>query len=444
MNIRRIRNISFIIIMCPFLIFTINLLAQNFGSKPISNIIIVGNDHTDTEIIERELLFSIGDIVSDSIMEQSRKRIENLWLFNRVEFYPLPDGDKIGLLISVTERLYIFPYPEFTVEDRNWKKLTYGFGIAHENFRGRNEKVYVALLFGERPGYQFSYYNPWVHRDWHLTAGFYLKKYIKESREKFYYNDEYAPIDEEHLYSNFTFGKHWTRYFYNRLYFSREAVTVPDDFKQEMQTKQKTDVVYSLILTTVWDTRDLYAYPTKGWFFRLRLEKNGLFVPEINYSSFNIDFRKYITWRKLTFAGRISTEHASGELPFYDRIYLGFGERVRGHFSEVHPGRHNFVGTFEIRFPLTRTYYFNFFADQFPGTSTKDLKFGLNAGFFAETGLAWHKQNEFDGLEDIDNLTSGFGAGIHILLPYIEVLRVDFAFDENFNRETILEVGIAF
>ena len=421
-----------------------HLFAQGFDDKPISKVIIVGNDHTDADIIERELLFKVGDVVSDSVLQASKKRIENLWLFNRVEFYALPDGNKVGLLISVTERLYIFPYPEFRLEDRDWKKVTWGFGLAHENFRGRNEKVYIAMLFGNRPGYSFSYLNPWVNREWHLTTGFYLKKYSKDSRDEFFYDNKTAPINENHIYGDLTLGKHWTRNFYNRLYFSRDEIHVKKEFAPQMETGTSKDVVYSMILSTIYDSRDLYAYPGRGWLLQLRLEKNGLFVPKIDYSSFNIDIRKYISWRKLIVAGRISSEISFGHLPFYDRVYLGFSERVRGHFTEVHAGRHNLVSTFEIRFPILKTHYFNFLSDVFPGSSTKDLKFGIKAGLFAETGLAWSKQKEFDQFNDLNNFISGFGAGIHFILPYIEVLRIDMAFNEKFKYETVLEIGVAF
>lgn len=65
---------------------------QTFPQKPISQIIIVGNDQTDADVIERELLFSEGEVVSDSVLDESKKRILNLWLFNRVEFFPFLMG----------------------------------------------------------------------------------------------------------------------------------------------------------------------------------------------------------------------------------------------------------------------------------------------------------------------------------------------------------------
>ena len=165
-----------------FVLSALPALSQQFIERPLANIIVVGNDHTKTEVIERELLFKRGETVTDTLLSQSKNRLENLWLFNRIEFFPLDSGDSVSLLISVTERLYIFPYPEFKVEDRDWDKLTYGLGLAHENFRGRNEKVYASLLFCHRPGFKFGYNNPWINRDLHLISSFYIQKYSIPNR----------------------------------------------------------------------------------------------------------------------------------------------------------------------------------------------------------------------------------------------------------------------
>lgn len=292
--------------------------------------------------------------------------------------------------------------------------------------------MYLAFLFGNRPGYQFTYFNPWVNRELHLTTGLFLKKYSKENRE--------IEFNEKHLVTGITLGKHWTRDFYNRLHFSRDEISVNEEYTSYMQTKSKHDVLYSLYFTTVYDLRDLYAYPTTGWFLKLELAKKGFFVPEIDYFQYDLDIRKYLSWNKLIFAGRFTTKQSIGELPIYNKVYLGFNERIRGHFFEVISGRHNFVSSFEIRFPLLQTYYFDFPIGVVKASSTRDLKFGINAGFFVETGLAWQRKNELA----MDNLVSGFGAGIHFIMPYIEVLRIDLAFDEDFNSETILEIGVAF
>lgn len=414
--------------------------AQSFPQKPLSQIIIVGNDRTHSEVIERELLFSVGEVLNDSIIVESKKRLLNLWLFNRVEFYPLPDGNYTGLLISVTERLYIFPYPEFKMEDRDWKKLTYGFGIAHENFRGRNEKIYLSFLFGNRPGFGFSYANPWVNRQLHLTTSFFIKKYHTKSYEKITIDNETFSINEEHLFTSFSIGKYWTRYLYSGLRFSRDGIQVNEMYKAYLPTQNQKESLYAILFNTLYDTRDLFVYPERGWFIRLSVGKSGFFVPEIDYWKYGIDLRRYVSWQQFTLAGRVAVKQSYGILPFYDRIYLGFEERVRGHFYKVVSGKHVLVNQLELRFPIFDIYYFDFPIMGLPPSSTKDLKFGLKGGFFVETGVVWNKPPELA----INNFITGFGAGIHIIIPYFEVLRIDLAFDEKLKTETIFEIGLAF
>ena len=78
MKIQILKNIILSTIFIISLSSPVKIIGQGFNDKPISNIIIVGNDKTDSDIIERELLFSIGEIVSDSVLQESKKRIENL------------------------------------------------------------------------------------------------------------------------------------------------------------------------------------------------------------------------------------------------------------------------------------------------------------------------------------------------------------------------------
>ena len=401
-------------------------------SRPLKSIIIKGNTHTNEEVILRELLFCEGDVVTDSMISVSKKRLENLWLFNRVEIFVLPDDQQISLLISVTERLFVFPFPIFTLDDRDWDKITYGFGVAHTNFRGWNEKVFGQLFFGNRPGYGFSYNNPWIDRDLHLMAGIYLLKYSTG-------NHSFA-FDEKHFYTAFSFGKYWNRDFFSKISIYRDAVSVSAGQAYLMQSGTERDVNNGIIFTTIYDKRDLYAYPSKGFFARITLKKSGFFEKTINYTQYGLDFFKYFNWKGIILATRFSTLQSLGTLPVYDRVYLGYSNRIRGHFNEVLEGRHIFMAGQALRFPLIKTRYYSLPSVFLPGSSTKNLKFGLNGGFFTEQGIVWSRKNEFAA----QNFISGFGAGLHFLLPYIEVLRLDLAFDEKFRHEYILEILMPF
>jgi len=416
----------FFIIMFIFGIHSI--LAQVHLPAPLTRIMIVGNDQTENDVIKRELLFKAGDMLTDSLLQKSKKRLENLLLFNRVEFFPIDNGDSVSLLISITERLYIFPYPVFQVDDRDWNKLTYGLGLAFDNFRGRNEKLYFSAVFGHRPGFMLSYSNPWIGHDLHLTAGVFVQKYIVPNRIQ--------SFDETHLYNALTVGKYWSRNFSSRIILSHDDIRLSGKGSDSF-IKQQTN--FGLRLSTILDTRDLYAYPSHGFFAQIDFRKQGFFSKIIDYSKLLVDIRAYFPLGKLIFASRFFTEQSYGKLPIYDRTYIGFEERVRGHFSEILQGSHSLIYGLALRYPIIAVHYYNTFSSIL-SSGTRNLKFGLNAGVFSESGIIWNSQNEFKQ----DRFISGFGFGLHFLLPYIEVLRVDMAFNEQLKHEFIVEIEMPF
>jgi len=419
-------------------IFTlIALLGSSIWSSPIeerplSNIIIVGNDRTRSEVIERELLLEHGELVNDSLLNLSKNRLENLWLFNRVEFFPMENGDSTSVLISVTERLYLFPYPEFKVEDRDWDKLTYGVGVAHDNFRGGNEKLYLSAQFGHRPGYKFAYHHPWIGREWHLTGSLFIQKYSVPNRIE--------DFDENHLYMAASLGKYWTRNLSTRISFYRDKIKVGSDYQNYLFSNSKQEMNNGLYLSTILDTRDLYAYPRKGFYLSLNYKKSGLFNDDLDYAIYRLDIRKYFSIQKLIIASRVKTTQSTGNLPVYDKIFLGFAERIRGHFNEVQSGDRLLSAGMALRYPLMDLRYYSMPTVLLPESSTKNMKFGINAGIFAETGIIWTRSDEFQQ----NNFISGYGFGVHFLLPYIEVLRVDMAFNEEFKHEFIVEIEMPF
>ncbi|NOX87535.1 MAG: BamA/TamA family outer membrane protein [Calditrichaeota bacterium] len=403
-----------------------------FNGKRIKDIIVVGNKHTEKEVLLRELLIKPGQTLQDSLLQRSMQRLENLWLFNRIEFLPFSTGDSVSIIISVTERWYFFPYPVFDVEDRDWKKITYGFGFAHLNFRGWNEKLQASTHFGNRPGLKFAYFNPWIGRDLHLFTGLYFRT--------FRLNNYLYDFPEHHIYGVIHLGKYWTRDFWTELMLIRDQITVDDKNVHYMETGNKTDVNYGIRLYNTFDYRDIYAYPSKGWYLKLGIFKMGLFLPKIDYTQYLLDFRKYFFLKPFILAGRIYTLQSYGKLPVYDRVFIGYKERIRGHFNEVFEGNHALILGAALRLPIIPVRYFSFGSKRLPDFMTKDLKFGLNAGIFVESGQVWKKHKNFA----IRKMVSGYGAGLHILLPYVEVLRLDLAFNEKGKSQFIAEILMPF
>ncbi len=428
-------NRRFITILFLYIVMltAVDAFAGNSVRRKISAIIVSGNENTKETVIKRELLFGVGDAPSDSLLEFSRNRLMALGLFSRVEFYYLPSSNGVDLLVLVHEQLHIFPYPIFNVTDRDWSKITIGAGVAHINFLGLNHKLNAALAFGYNSGYSFNYKIPWLGLKQHLYFNGVAKKFNARNRAE--------NFDEHHLKFSTSIGKFWTRYFYTIAVPFYERIKVDPVNAHYMSSGSDADNLGGISLVAGYDNRDLAYYPSMGYRTTALAVYNGLFVDYLNYWKYQIDLRKYQTFKGITFAGRLSTTQSIGALPIYDRVYLGFGERVRGHFYEVYEGRHNVIGQLEMRFILMKIKYYALPSPGFiPAHFLSNLKFGLNGAFFVDTGEVWSSPDELE----FKRLITGFGVSLIVRVPYAEILRLDLAFNENFNTQLIFEIGMAF
>ena len=148
------KNIFFLLIILFSYDFS---YSQNVFLK---NIQIKGNNITKEDIIMREVV-----IISNTFYEykdlkeaikSTKNNLINLKLFNFVEIEELTNSDTTNIIINLTERWYIWPYPILEISERNfnswWRefssnnytdfsRLNYGIFLNWENFRGKNESL---------------------------------------------------------------------------------------------------------------------------------------------------------------------------------------------------------------------------------------------------------------------------------------------------------------
>jgi outer membrane protein assembly factor BamA len=402
-------------------------------NKPIQNIVIIGNKLTDENVIRRELLFSEGEIPSKEQFAESHKRLLNLFLFNRVEMYLRPhDSQNNILIIEITEQLYYYPLPILNINERDWGKISYGLSFVHYNFRGQNEKLWAGAWFGYRPGFGLNYSDQWAGDSLHLTTGLRLSKTTFDHRT--------LDFEEQHVTGEFTIGKWWSLYFKTDIAIRYDNIRVDELYSALMHSETNNEKLWGLNLSVRFDNRDLYSYPTNGWYTRFTFLKNGIFQQYNNYFKTTIDIRRYQKIGPTVFAARFHQNNIFGEVPVYRLNYIGFGERIRGHFYTVWEGKNVQVGNLALRFPIIPIRYITMNLPMIPVQYSTNLKLGLNAGIFVDSGIVWDNSKEYG----IKNFHTGFGFGLHLLLPYVEVFRVDYGFNRDLEGQFILEVGISF
>ncbi len=431
-----IKNISVAgksLLLIFFIAFFHPLNAQDPTNIPIKQIVIIGNDITDDNVILRELLLQTGDIPTQETMNESYRRLMNLYLFNRVEMKLYPqDTQGLLLVIEVTEQIYFYPLPIFTFHDRDWDKYSYGVSVINMNFRGQNERLWAGIWLGYRPGFGIKYTDQWAGDSLHLTTGFSLMKATFDHRTLGFY--------EHHVYGAASVGKWWGYHFNTSLSFHFDRIKVAEYYKYLMHSGKSTEYIFGIELSVRYDTRDLYSYPSNGWYNRFNIFKYGLFENYNDYIKTVIDIRKYITIGPIIIAGRLMQNSLFGEVPIYRMNYIGFSERVRGHFYNVREGKHVQIAGIETRFNIIPIRYFSFNLPAIPAQYLTNLKIGLSAALFIDTGIVWDKSNEYK----YDNFSTGFGLGLHLHLPYVEVFRFDYGFDRNWRGQLTMEVGVVF
>ncbi len=441
--------IKFLTAFFTFLL-TVNVSAQDSDSSQmlsplkvkVDSITIIGNDITEEDIILRELTFETGDEIDHNILAFNKERIYSLGIFNRVELYPLQFESKNVIVILVEESWYIYPIPFIELKDKDWDKVSYGMDFSIRNFRGRNETLRARLALGYDPSLYLAYYVPYLIRS--EAISFSIETMYRDIRNKSRIADSlYGKIFDQKFINNYlVLGKRFGVYHRASFNIGFSYVETPFYLKGISASNGRIDRQFSIGAAYMYDTRDLIQYPKEGILAWISYEMKGLGIEDINYQILNVDFREY---RKLvgdlTAKWRFTSRMTFGKLiPFYDHSYIGFIERIRGHFTTEQEGNDYYISSLELFHPIFKDVHISF--DNIP-LLPKELfsyRIGLYAQLFLDTGATRFRGNP---LRSRDFLT-GYGAGLTLLLLPYNILRIEFALDEYRNHEIIFDLGISF
>jgi outer membrane protein assembly factor BamA len=105
------------------------------------------------------------------------------------------------------------------------------------------------------------------------------------------------------------------------------------------------------------------------------------------------------------------------DLPLYQDFHLGGTNTVRGWDLDAIRGKNQHLATVEYRITLLDPSDFRPFGDSFP--------VGVQLAAFGDLGVAWGGGDD-DGAQTLD----GYGVGVRLLVPFVDVVRLDFAFGQ--------------
>lgn len=413
--------------------------ADSVRPSIVAGIAVHGNKVTRPEIVLREMTLHVGDTVSQEEIEYSQTRIYSLGLFNRVEIFA-PPMDSTILVVEVHERWYVYPVPVLTIVNHDLSKWQYGLGITHQNFRGWNEKLFAGFAAGYNPWWSLSYSTPWVFGDGRYFAGASLR-YDRIENKSILSRGDGPNFDERHYSGGGTAGLRMDKFRSVWLNAGYSYVDVTDPAAGRTASPEGIDRFLFAGIGAKHDTRDLAEYPTDGIFGTVSITKKGIGFGAVDFVSYTVDARMYrpVLRKGPSIGVRVFTRLCSGPaIPNYEHAFFGYGERLRGHFSRQVEGDNIAGASVEVRVPVIPAFYVS--VPQMPIEQFAVWKFALYAALFADAGTTWYKRQR----PEWGNLPSGFGGGIHVLLPYSAVLRFERAWNERGAGEWILDIGASF
>jgi outer membrane protein assembly factor BamA len=359
--------------------------------------------------------------------------------------------------VDVQERWYILPLPQGGIEDGEWAKTWIGLDFKWDNFRGRNESISLDFRILYNPFIRASYTVPRIGDKLRLFSTI----SIGYSRSR---NQSLTAVGRtsgsntikagEHNYDNYQFNSHIT---IGKQISGRIApyTNVGFDYIRVSQYAEGRTVSAAGIdkymtfgIGIRYDSRDIYEFATKGYYFETHFQRYGHLDRDINFGKFDLESQSFIPVNfnqnyYITVASRLHTSLSVGAvIPLYHHEYLGYSDDyVRGWKGTAFEGENEFTLYNEIRIPLLKPRYIK--AQELPLINIMpilrklDLRHGLYFTLFYDVGSVWYK---YENVRKVRFL-SGAGMGLNVILPFGYIARMDWAF--RIARPVVGELGLS-
>jgi outer membrane protein assembly factor BamA len=353
------------------------------------------------------------------------QRLDNLDIFSSIDAVPAADGDGVALTIEVRELPFAVPYLTYDVTDQDgW---SFGPALKSVNMMGRD--IYVAgfALFGGKASFLFDLNYPWMAGN-HLSLDLTLARIEREN-----ILDGFRETTFELSPWLGTYLKEHGRARVGVSYFRARG-----DAPGHTLSKDGLDWLFRIGAGAGWDSRDVWSNPHEGWFNEIEVVKTGgVLFGDGDFWTAHLDVRRFQpvgATHTLVLAGLLSLQSGTvgHSLPEYLDFHLGGANSIRGYQLEELGrdlyGKNQWIGTAEYRFPVTEPREYRLLGLR------ADL--GLAGALFADAGLAWSRDADFT----LDRARMGYGLGLRLLMPAVDMTRLDVGFDQEGNWRLHLAV----
>ena len=393
-------------------------LVDRSAGQVVGRIEIEGNRFTRDFVILRELRTRIGRPLDLQLLRQDLQRLENLDIFSSVRVETNVAEDGMVLTLRVREIPFMVPYISYDVSDQDgW---SFGPAIKAVNMLGRDMFVAGYALFGGRTSFLLDLSYPWIAGN-HLSLDLDAARIVRQNELDGFEETSFALSPWLGTYIGER-GRAGVGFSYFRF---------ESDLPGHTLSGSDADRLLQVGGRLGYDSRDSWGEPRQGWLNEVKVLRTGGFLPgDGDFWTAHFDARRFQpvpTGHTLVLAGLLSLQsgRVGRDVPEYMDFHLGGSNSIRGYELEdlgrfLH-GKNQWLGTLEYRFTLLPS------REYAPLGLPADL--GLAGAFFVDHGLAWSDRDDLE----LDRSRTGFGLGLRLLMPAIEMSRLDVGFDRDGN-----------
>ncbi|MCK4664350.1 MAG: hypothetical protein KAT68_15885 [Bacteroidales bacterium] len=422
----------------------------------ISKIEIKGNKTTKSQIIIRELTFSIGDTIHfnnlDSHINRSKESLLNTSLFNYVTINSsILNTNFIHISIIVEERWYTWPYPIFEHADRNfssfiyskdYSKINYGFHFVRYNFRGRNENLSIKTRFGYKEQFMLNYEIPYINKkqnfginieysyfQMHETA------YNTNNNKLIFYKSDEKYIKKEiiaALIATYRIGLYKKHKFTINSITCSVADTIailnPEYFGKESTNISFFKFRYHYLLNYL----DSKAYPLNGYNFKALLTNYSTIIKQknnFNIFSLELTYNKYFNpTEKIYFSTGIKGKKSNNnKQAFYIKKALGYETYLRGFELYVINGQDYIINQSTFKYELIKPRIKKF--DFIPLTKFNKIHYAFYLNLFFDSGYVYDKYTQKSD-DMVNEFLFSYGIGLDFVTYYDKIIRFEYSINK--------------
>jgi outer membrane protein insertion porin family len=303
----------------------------------INRIEITGNFRTRDKVVRREIRLVEGDVLNSSLLQQSRRNLQNLGYFEdvKLETKRAAAQDRVDITVDVKEK----PTGAFTIGG-GFSSVDGPFALAsisQGNIFGLGKRAALSGQIGQNANRLNAVYTDphFWDTDFLLEPRLYATSTNFVNNQGFNQSNEGGTVTVGHRVVEAVFGT--VRYGYERVRIKDVADDAPDLIKRQAEESGGISTTSALTFSLSRDTRDSLGEPNKGLLARAAVEyAGGVLDADNNFMKYTLDLSQYAPlWWK--FVGHVRGSIMYGDsfgdtpvLPVQERYFLGGINTIRG------------------------------------------------------------------------------------------------------------------